>query len=675
MPLRIRRLCPTRIVPILALALLVILQACAPVKTITVPLSQSQPIAPAEDRSLSGQAERAWADGNMKESERLYGILARNADTPKDTLPTVLERLVQAALTNRHAQAALDSLDQLRRMKPEVTATGLWQRQLGQALLLLPPADALRRAVAAAKEQGMPPTLRAQSAGVGLLLAPQQEKVGWMEVLNGLYSAADGPSRQIMERGLYSLMPSVAPAALAGMIDFSLPDTDQAFPWSVLLLEQARREAKKLPVAATTAAIPAEERLGTSTIFADPALRAEVMSGKFSLGLPSTSTALGAPVAGPQSGKDVPMASGCVVLALPTTGNFAAVGGRVAKGAELAKQSLATNGIQAEVIVLNTESPDWLNTLAGLPPHCTVVGGPLIGDAYTAAKAANILSSRVFFTFMSSLEGNDEGSLAWRFFSSPEDQVNAVLRVAQGAGVDAYGILYPEEPYGRRMADLFSSTAGSRVVATAGYAATDPQSWNGITRNLVGGHMRGDIPVSSAKFQGLFMPDSWASSAGLIPFLFFHGEDRLLLMGTALWEQGIGRTRLDPSNTALVIFPGGWNGVTPSAAASTLIGAASASGQTADYWMGLGYDFVRFGLAMNLTGPTSSADVTAKAQSAARMNWSIAPLSWTPDGKARQQMFVFAPTADGASIEIVNPDALRLKLEQVRARYQRRMGQ
>lgn len=653
------------------------LSACGPMKTIPVPPAtpggQTAPV-PAEDRSLSGQAERAWTSGNMPEAERLYGILARNADTPPDKVPMILERHIQAALNNRHPQPALDSLDHLRRIKATVTAEGLWQRQLGRALMLLAPSDAMRRASGAAQEQSMPPTLRAQAAGVGLLLAQAQDKVGWMEMLSGLYAAADTSSRKTMERGLYSLLPEVTPAVLAALIDFSLPDTDRTFPWSVLLLEQARRETKKLPVVATAAGVAAQERLGTGTVFADPALQAEVMSGKFFLGLPSTGTALGGTTAPVQPGATVPMSSGCVVLALPTSGNYAAVGGRVAKGAEIAKLEMAAAGLQAEVIVLNTELPDWLTRLAALPPQCAVVGGPLVSEAYTTAKAAGALSQRAFFTFMSSLEAQDEGTVAWRFFSSPEDQVNAVLRTAGDAGITSFGALYPEEPYGHRMTQLFSQAAGSKMVTTAGYNAANPQSWNNLTRSLVGGYMQDKTPVASTKFQGLFMPDSWNNSAALIPFLFFHGEDRLLLMGTALWEQGIGRTRLDPSNTALVIFPGGWNGVAPSASASTLMARAQASGQSADYWMGLGYDFVRFALALNLTGPTPIPDVTAKAQGASRIGWSIAPLMWTPDGKAHQQMFVFTPTVDGSGIELVNAAALRQKLEQVRSRYQRRMG-
>lgn len=659
--------------------LLLSVSACG-TKTITIPpkLVQEQPVqTPVAllDQSLMGQAERAWSAGNMAESERLYGVLSRSPETAQSQLRTVLERYVQAALANRHAQSALDGLDRLRLADPNAVSNGLWQRQLGQALLLLPATEALRRATGAASETTMPATLRAQAAAVALLAAPDAEKVSWMEALNSLYQNTTAAERQLMERGLYTLLPGVPGADLAELVNYSLPDTDHAYPWSVFLLEQARRERVRQGAAPTTAGVPAAERLGTDSLFADTALRGEVMGGTFSAGMGSglAPSVSGDPAGMAQSATGISMSSGCVVLAVPTSGNYAAVGSRVALGADMAKQELAARGIKAELVVLNTEDPDWLNKLATLPPQCVMVGGPLTMPAYSAAKAAGALQQRAFFSFTSSLEGDDEGKVAWRFFSSPEDQVSTMLRMAGAVGVDTFAVLYPEEPYGHRMAELFTQGAGSRVVNAAGYSPTDPQSWNAVTKNLVGGYMRGETPASSARFQGLFLPDSWDKSATLIPFLFFHGEDRLLLMGTALWEQGITRTRLDASNLTLVIFPGGWNSTTPTASASTLISRAQAAGQTADSWMGLGYDFVRFALAANLTAMPSAAEVNMRIQSAARMDFSIAPLSWTPDGRARQHMFVFTPTADGSSVELVHPDSLKQRLEQVRARYERRL--
>lgn len=656
---------------VMLLTALAMLAGCGQ-RTITVPpVKPVAPVAPkpapVQDQSLAGQAERAWAAGNMNEAERLYGILARNADTPAAVRPLAIERFVDAALKNRHGLAALDGLDRQRQANAAVTQDSKWQQKLGLALMQLPQSEAFRRASGAAEEGSMPLTLRAQAAGVALLTAPAENRVTWMENLNRLYQSADAAQKSTMERGLYALLTALPPAGLAALVDYSLPDTDHAFPWSVFLLEQARRERLRLPVATTASGVAAQERLnGGSGIFTDPALWNDAMSGALAGGTFSAATAMT-----PET-SSVTFSSGCAVLTLPLSGNFAGVGSRVALGADLAKKRLAGQGINFDVRVLDTEKPDWIDQLAALPPQCVMVGGPLRPEAYAAAKGRNMPAQRAFFTFTSALDNDDEGRVAWRFFNSLDDQVSAMVRTAESAGVSTFGVLYPEENYGRRMAELFMSQAGSKVVKSESYNAEDPQSWNATMQRFVGGYMRGKTPVSSAQFQGLFMPDSWTKSASLIPFLFFHGEDRLLIMGTALWEQGINQTRLDPSNTTLVIFPGAWNSVTPSASASNLIAAATAGGQTADFWMALGYDFVRFASAMNQTTPPVADDVNRRLSQAAAMNWSMAPLVWTPAGRVSQQMFVFNPTPEG--LVIATPDDLRQKLDLVKARYQRRMS-
>lgn len=660
---------------LLCAALLLAATGCTP-KVINVPETPAgtppQKFAPVMDQSLYGQAERAWKAGNMGEAERLYGILARSPQTSAEQRAVAQSRLVDAALKNRHGLAALEGLDLQRQTDPTLTQKPEWQRNLGLALIQLPSAEALRRAAGAAGEQSMPLTLRAQAAGVALLTTPPEGRVTWLEALNGLHQSADRTQKGIMERGLYVLLPQLKPEVLAALVDYSLPDTDHTFPWNVLVLDQAVREKRKLPVVATAAGVPAVDRLGSNTtIFNDTALLGDAMNGKVLVSTVPVPVAggmtSGTAVAGP-----VDFSAGCTVLALPMSGNFAGVGNRVALGAEAAKRRLASQNIAAEVIVLDSEKVEWLDQLAGLPPHCAVVGGPLRPDVYNAAKARGLTSQRLFFTFTSALEGNDEGTVAWRFFNSLDDQVQAMLRLAEASGVNSFGVLYPEENYGHRMADLFRGAAGPKVVKTAAYAPAEPQSWNGTVQQFLNSSMQGKTPVSGAQFQGLFMPDSWAKSAGLIPFLFFHGEDRLLLMGTALWEQGINQAKLDQSNMALVVFPGAWNSATPSAAAANLISQATSMGQAADFWMALGYDMVRFSSALNLTGYVPAAAVNQRLAAAQNMTWSMAPLRWTPDGKVSQQMFAFSPTPEG--IVIAQPDVLRQKIDEIRARYQRRVS-
>ena len=87
----------------------------------------------------------------------------------------------------------------------------------------------------------------------------------------------------------------------------------------------------------------------------------------------------------------------CVVLALPASGPYAPIGGKISRGAGLARQELAADGIKIRLETVNTEAPDWLSRLSALPPECAVVGGPLQARNYAQARSAGAVDQRAFF--------------------------------------------------------------------------------------------------------------------------------------------------------------------------------------------------------------------------------------------------------------------------------------
>ena len=147
--------------------------------------------------------------------------------------------------------------------------------------------------------------------------------------------------------------------------------------------------------------------------------------------------------------------SGCVALALPLSGAYGPFGNKIAAGATAAQGELSKSGMMMDVRMIDTESSDWLDKLSQLPPQCVMVGGPLRADRYTAMKSRSIQQSRAVFAFLPSLEGSDEGTVAWRFFASPQDQIDAVLTFTRNLGISSYGVLAPTDTYGQRMTDLF----------------------------------------------------------------------------------------------------------------------------------------------------------------------------------------------------------------------------
>ncbi|MDE7370346.1 MAG: hypothetical protein K2N07_01100, partial [Desulfovibrio sp.] len=120
----------------------------------------------------------------------------------------------------------------------------------------------------------------------------------------------------------------------------------------------------------------------------------------------------------------------CVVLALPASGPYAAIATKIKRGAEAARQELTGAGATLRLETVNTEAPDWLTTLAALPASCAVVGGPLRDAAYEQAQKAGALEQRAFFAFVPNLKAGEEGARAWRFFPSPQDQVDALVAFA-----------------------------------------------------------------------------------------------------------------------------------------------------------------------------------------------------------------------------------------------------
>ncbi len=637
------------------------LAGCAPKKIIipSTPPQTALPARPAQPASLKGEADRAWNAGNMTEAERLYATYLQQAGLSRSQRETACYRLASAALANTHSEVALGAVQQWKSVNPAAAKSTDWLCLWGQTVMSLPKLAAQNLAQAVIDDLSEPAVFRAQAGGVLMFLARGDDRLSFAQNLTSVYTAAGTRERSTMERSLVHLAGSLKDDVLDALLQYTLPDTDHSFPWSVLLLEKARREmGKEAPDTLSSA----RERINGDNIFSDAGLVRDVLS--------ASSTQLLVPVA-----SRVPLHAGCYALALPMSGSYAGVGRRIAAGAEAAQQELDQLSLRTVLQIIDTNNAQWTEQLANLPPQCVAVGGPLLPSLYKQAKARNLLSQRAFFTFLSTLEGSDEGTLAWRFFSSPADQVKAVAGFAREVGITRFATLYPEEPYGERMSALFRQAvqAGS-VTASASYPPKQVTSWNGITARLLGRYNVGKTPASSASFQAVFLPDSWNNAALLIPYIFFNGEDRLLLMGTALWEQRIAKgNKLDPSNTRLAIFPGSWNQNEPSPAAKNLATLlARSGGKEADVWTGLGYDFVRFAAALHLQPGWNASSVNEALLSASQINWSIAPISWSWSGVASQKLFVFTPE-DGKPYRI-SPGEMRSRIEQARSRYARRVG-
>ena len=234
----------------------------------------------------------------------------------------------------------------------------------------------------------------------------------------------------------------------------------------------------------------------------------------------------------------------CVVLALPDSGPHAEIAKKIRAGGEIALGELKKNGVDLRLENINTQAPDWLSNLEQLPEQCTVVGGPLQAKAYDQARKAGILERKAFFTFLAHLNNNDEGTRAWRFFPGPQDQLDALLNFAgKELKIRSYGAFYPTDSYGERMTELLgkSLAAQQMTLEKAPYSPSSPASWSAAARPLVNPIFPdgSSQPIPQTRFEAIFLPDSWKKVELLLSSLLYNGEDRLIILGTSLWEQGL----------------------------------------------------------------------------------------------------------------------------------------
>ena len=166
---------------------------------------------------------------------------------------------------------------------------------------------------------------------------------------------------------------------------------------------------------------------------------------------------------------------------------------------------------------------------------------------------------------MPSLLPGDEGVRAWRFFHSPQDQIDRLVSfVTEDLGLRTFGAFYPTDNYGPRMTGLLDQklTGMGITLHSASYTPGQSSTWSGQAATLINPTTQENItaPIPQTQFEALFLPDSWKNMNLLTTSLMYNGEDRLVLLGTTLWEQGLdGKTVAEPDRYALAVFPAAWD--------------------------------------------------------------------------------------------------------------------
>ncbi len=611
------------------------------------------------------EAREFWANGNLTQAESLY------AQAVKGSLPTDEEieawsRLTLIAVREGRSADALARLEEWNKVVPNANANAAWQDVWYTVVSNLPPSQAITQAEALWKNKAYSTAARTQAALILLGRAWDIHRcVAALPSFSAYYDSQDAERKKLLEQRVSEELPYMAGPTLASLGQKLAPENTLIFPAPNILLELVRRGLNVGGIDNTQLL----SRLTAHGVFADAELPQKVLSQQHNAAQHSA-----------QAGS---FQSVCLVLALPMSGPVQPIADKIRAGAMAAKTELAALGTDIQLYNVDTTQADWISQLDSLPAQCAVVGGPIQTPLYSAAKKAQITSRRNFFAFLPQLEGQDEGTVAWRFFPSPQDQVNALLGFTRELGINSYGAFYPSDTYGTRMTAIFSDTAQSlgSSVTSASYPLGDMTAWTSAAAGLLHPQRVNDVPLSTAEFGAVFLPDAWKNMDMVTTALIYNGDDKQVLMGTTLWEQSLmnGVSTVNTANYSLAVFPAAWNPAqtpaallnaqTPVAANATTTTSTTHAGKP-NFWMGLGYDFVRLGSSLGRQNVASSIELNSALMTAHNIQWSMAPMAWNGGGQASQRLFLFSPTIHGITLADVN--TFRKNLENARTRFENR---
>ncbi len=259
---------------------------------------------------------------------------------------------------------------------------------------------------------------------------------------------------------------------------------------------------------------------------------------------------------------------GVVGCLLPLTGPFAIYGEEIMNGILLGMGMSGEpgQGQDLELVIKDTGvTPE--HALSGLEDlvqneKIMAVIGPLSSKiAVAVAKKSQELGVPLI-TLTQKKGIMEEGDMVFRNFMTPSREVKSLLNRAIGEmGLKRFGILYPDNSYGRFFMSLFwdrMEEMGGTVTAVESYKpdrtdfADQIKKMTGLyyprPRSLVRklrdmwtpeqeeSEIYPEEPQPIIDFDAVFIPDNYQRVAMIAPQLVYHDVVDVLLLGTSLWE-------------------------------------------------------------------------------------------------------------------------------------------
>ncbi len=181
-----------------------------------------------------------------------------------------------------------------------------------------------------------------------------------------------------------------------------------------------------------------------------------------------------------------------------------------------------------------------------------------------------------------------------------------------------------------------------------------------------------DAPLEQPDFGAVFVPDGWRQAQTLLPNFFFYEGDQLVFLGPGLWSRALDDAKdIDEHYYRLAVCPGAWWDRSEGGRALQSALTEEGLGQ-ADFWVALGYDFLRFAGKFGALPSTWDRDeVNKRIASAQDIEFSMAKMTWDADGVASQDLFLFSPVRNGK--QLVNADKVSARIARAKARREKRI--
>jgi hypothetical protein len=615
--------------------------------------------------NLVVEAESAWKARYYPAAELYYAALLERPDLDQTMLPTIYDRLADSAYRNGHYHQARVALESWANMDAKAVELQSWERTYLDTMAALNRGERLQNHLKWLLSARSLPWATRSDAGLwyGEYSRSRGEFERSLETLAAFYAQAPtAADRVVMETAYRATLQALDDRRVAELSQAIPAQSQWLFPYVLVGFEQGVRKATDKESWSTV--WRAMRNLAARGQIADRAPMDRVLATlEARYGLPRVGLA----------------------LALPLSGPYGKVGVKILRGAGLAQWRLAQEAVDVDLKVINTEVPGWEKRLAELPVQYSVVGGPLRVQAFKQLyegiePGQRVLDNRAVFTFLSSLGDMEEGRNAWRFFSSHNDEVRSLTSLAvNDLGIKNLAVFYPEEGFGRSMAETFYREAaplGGRIRGMQSYPPRDLKQWS----KRVGALLKvpadfsenKDVPLQQPDFGAVFLPDGWNQAQTLLPNFFFYEGDQLLFLGPSLWSRALDNARIaDEHYYRLAVCPGPWWEGSEGGRALQASLTEEGLGQ-ADFWVALGYDFLRFaGRLGTLPAGWDAEDVNARIASASRIDFSMAPISWDSQGVASQEQYLFSPVRNGK--RLINAASLADSIAKAKARRDKRL--